>query len=430
MPTQLTKLRITQDIIDGLRSNAERKLHWSDIRARIDTITEDHLFFGGQIPSEVTFFRGRKLENDELFGATAQLTSRDPISITSYGRCHSPGKSVFYGSSNLETVFSELGLDVGSRVQIIEVRCKLDAAVTYTTIGEVDHVRRFGKASTLLGDGYREAIVKHWESLSEIARMRLNFVDAFMAEEFARPAKWSFEYKVTSAFSDIVFGPDIGIGAIFYPSVGHRGGWNVAVPKSIFDEKFEIVSSAVYRIFDAPGYGIFGNYVEHRSRAIESGTIDWLPSQSVAQEFESFESFLQYALCEPDKKFLLVQPFSWAEIDVAEGVKSALDAARQGVDAEKRKVCKLYNALPIPLTAVSSDLTFEILSKQIAEQIPEWDGVSLGVSSGIVTEEDLSRSVEAFSRAAAEGKPPFVLFFRDGSSQQVVASVPVDPDKA
>ncbi|WP_428523596.1 RES family NAD+ phosphorylase [Roseibium sp.] len=426
MPTQLTKLRITQDIIDGLRSNAERKLHSPDVRERLDTIIEDHLFLSGSIPGEFTFFRGRKLDDKKPFHTTDQLTAREPNHITSYGRCHSPGKSVFYGSNNLETVFSELGLDVGSRVQIIETRCKPKAAVTYTTIGEIDHVRRYGKPSTLLGDGFREAIVKHWDSLSQTARMRLNFVDAFMAEHFARPVKWPFEYKVTSAFSDIVFALDIG--AIIYPSVGHRGGWNVAVPKNIFDENFKIVSSTVYRIFDAPGYGIFGNYVEHRSRAIVNGTIDWLPSQHVAQKFESFESFLQYALCEPDKKFLLAQPFSWAEIDVAEGVKSALDTARQGVETQEPKVCKLYNVLHMPLTAASSDLTFEILSKLIAEQTPEWDGVSLGVSSGIVSDEELSRSVEDFSQAAAEGKPPFALFFRDGSSKQVVASIPVDPD--
>lgn len=419
MASELTKLRITQGIVDGLRSNAERKLHWAEIRTRIGTITDGHLFLSGPLPNNLPLYRGRKLDNEAPFDTIDQLTAREPSSVVSYGRCNNPGNSIFYGSNNLETVFSELGIDVGSRVQVIETRLKPGATVKFTTVGEIDQVRRFGKPSQMLGDGYRKAIEDHWSTLSQPARMRLNFADAFLAEHFLRAAKWPFEYKVTSAFSDLVFKE--GIEALFYPSVGHRGGWNIAIPKEVYDNNFEVVSSAVYRIFDAPGYGMFGHYVEQRSQTIEGRQIKWIDAGNETSNFENFDAFLQYALCEPAPAFLLLQPLSLTDVTVPDAVKQALSKAAARTNTTEERV--LYLSHPPFAVPMHSELSFETLSAKISAKVPDWNAVLITIASSIASLDDLQVVLNEIAVTGENNAAPAFRAYRTGNQMPIVASV-------
>ncbi len=219
-PTQ-HKLAVTLRIVEALRGGAERRFHWEDVRRQIDLITDGHLFLGGFIPEESSvFYRGRILNGNHHFSDLNELTARAPEYIVSHGRCNKPGQSVLYASNNLETVYSELGLQVDDQVQIIKFRLKKGAQVKFTTVGEADHLRRYGQSSALVGEGYADVIRKHWGKLDELEKLRFNITDAFIADKFRTTVKYPYEYKTTSAFSDIIFSQ--GFESFFYPRVPRK----------------------------------------------------------------------------------------------------------------------------------------------------------------------------------------------------------------
>ena len=249
----------------------EHRLPWDQIRNSINLITESHLFLGANLPDQV-FYRGRLLKPGEHFDHTDSLKAPPNSKVTSYGRCNLPSQSVLYASSNLETVLSELGAHSDDRFQILECRPKKGSEISATIVGEIDHVRRYSTHSNATGPGYADEIRKYWTTLNSEQRLRLNLVDAFIAEKFKREIKYSFEYKITSAFSDIIFSQNID--SFFYPSVGHVGGLNIAIQADVAEKGFEYTASKILRVSECLGYGIFGCIEEAHSRRVEDdGTI-------------------------------------------------------------------------------------------------------------------------------------------------------------
>lgn len=269
--TDKQKLEATLQLIERFNGGMERRLPWNEIRKIIDLISEGHLFLGANLPEQV-FYRGRVLKPGERFENIDELKAPPAAMVRSYGRCNCPNQPVFYASSNQETVLSELGVASEDRVQILKCRPKTGSKISATIVGEIDHVRRYGTHSNATGPGFADEIRKHWGSLNQLQRLRLNLVDAFIADKFRTEIKYSFEYKITSAFSDIIFSQKID--SFFYPSVGHRGGLNIAIQAEAAHNEFEYTASEIIQVRECLGYGLFGYGLEAESQQIEEdGTI-------------------------------------------------------------------------------------------------------------------------------------------------------------
>ncbi len=271
MPDDTEKLNATVQLIERFRGGLERRLPWNEIRKFIGLITEGHIFFGANLPEQV-FYRGRVLSPGERFENIDELKAPPAALVRSYGRCNCPYQPVFYASSNLETVLSELGVAAGDRVQILECHPKTGSKISASIVGEIDHVRRYGTHSNATGPGFADQIREHWNNLNPMQRLRLNLVDAFIADKFRLEIRYSFEYKITSAFSEIIFSQKID--SLFNPSVGHRGGLNIAIRAKAAHEELEFTASKIIEVRDCLGYGLFGYALEAESQQIEEdGTI-------------------------------------------------------------------------------------------------------------------------------------------------------------
>ena len=105
--------------------------------------------------------------------------------------------------------------------------------------------------------------------------------DAFLADEFIRPAVNLTDYKVTCAISDILFNCDLGLGkidAILYPSVVFREGTNFAVRSELFKSRMKPVpeQTQIVEITEAFGYGIYSWRILTTLKTISAdGTITW-----------------------------------------------------------------------------------------------------------------------------------------------------------
>jgi hypothetical protein len=235
------------------------------------------------MPPDWAIFRGRISNNIKLFENVSELSNRRAEDVKDYGRCHRPSTSVFYAANNLDTVLSELSPEVGDRVHIAVARPRKSKSVRLTAIGEIEHVRRYGRA--LIGNDeskrFYQSVLDNIKSESDLKTLLL---DAFMSDLFITPAdRWS-DYKATSALSDIIFSIEQDgrrIDGFAYPSVAHRGGINFVIHGNRFAEGMEIYYCMAFEITNYLGFDIYGRTQYATSKSVaEDGTIEWEPFKS------------------------------------------------------------------------------------------------------------------------------------------------------
>lgn len=267
-------------LIEQIRGGGRFRFSWGHIREILSALTSGHWWFGYPLPSEFSVFRGRFRNDVEHFQNVKDLSFRPTDCVSDYGRCHKPGFSVFYGANNLDTVLSELSPEIGDHVHIAIAKLRSDKAVNVTAVGEIEHVRRYGRA--LIGnDQARQYIQTFLDNAKSEMDIKTILMDAFLSDLFVTPASSQKDYKVTSALSDIVFSfrdPQHGLGfdGFAYPSVAHRGGTNYAFRSESFSQSMEIYHCMAFEITDYLGFGIYGRrkYAEGKSIS-EDGIIQW-----------------------------------------------------------------------------------------------------------------------------------------------------------
>lgn len=107
-----------------------------------------------------------------------------------------------------------------------------------------------------------------------------SLIDGFIADEFRQPAKTNQDYKITSAFIDILlmdYPAKNPIEAIVYPSVAFQNGMNFAVTLDAYKAKLELDSSntKIIRIKRVYGYGIFEYEEEAKLKSSNNGALEW-----------------------------------------------------------------------------------------------------------------------------------------------------------
>ncbi len=262
--------------IQGLTGGMCNNLMWQETKKQLhDLINENigHILLKYSLikQSKVDLYRGR-IENISEINNTKELIYRHENDVTYYGRCNKPNQSIFYASNNLDTVLSELPTEINDTLYILKTSIKNESKLDFIPIGELDHLRRYGKS--LLNDS--PEVIKKYQKMMDEIREGNNYefyiqhtVDAYLSELFLEKANEQKEYKMTSALSDSIDG-------MSYPSVKHRGGINFALKANSFDEKIEIESCAKIKIVSYLGFGIYTYETLGVSKKIEKdGTINW-----------------------------------------------------------------------------------------------------------------------------------------------------------
>jgi len=227
-------------------------------------------------PVPFTVFRARRLKSPgEWFKSADDLGSPIPEKTDKFGRCHQPGAPVFYGSLLAETVLSEIDAELEDHVVISEFQIEQD--ITVIPVGEFDYFWR--TRQTYLGAENEASSKPFEEALKTIDDNVVPLiVDAFLADEFIEPARNHTDYKITSAFSDIIFnefGKRYEIDAIVYPSVAFRGGVNFAFRPDSEKRKMKLIDAKIVEITEAVGLGIFGHRKLGKLKSVVDGQIEW-----------------------------------------------------------------------------------------------------------------------------------------------------------
>ena len=192
---------------------------------------------------------------------------------------------MFYGSTNSETVLTELTPEIGDKIHIGVTATNPDKPPRVTAIGEIDYSRRYGRP--LIGNlstyKIQNELLIRLKEQDQNRHLRVLLVDAYFTDIFSKPAYKERDYKVTSCLSELLLnieinvdGRDITQDGFAYPSVAHRGGLNYAIAPSSFDEKFrweKFISGEIVNYF---GFGLYALKQNAEADTFEAdGTINW-----------------------------------------------------------------------------------------------------------------------------------------------------------
>lgn len=254
-------LDFTLAMIEQIRGGAARRLTIEQLTEVISALFKGMPYIGYAIKkTELDMvFRGRIGRSNELLEKPSEFGYRQPRDVKDYGRCHGPGTSMFYCSTNLATVLTELGPEVGDRVHLARATIKEKHELRVTAIGEIDYSRRYNRP--VIGNNKSYEVLT--DLLGRIKRKdsndhaRILVTDAFFADLFAQPARKQHEYRPTSVLADLIFRMPDGFDGLAYPSVEHRGGINYAIRPESFDEHMELEEFAAIEITKYYGFGLY-----------------------------------------------------------------------------------------------------------------------------------------------------------------------------
>lgn len=267
------------NVIEQLRGGAKARLEYGQIRAYISALAKYSVYKTYSLPKELCIHRARKLpENKEWFSSVAELGHPSVIETTAHGRCHQPGHPLCYCSLYEDTALAEVNAELGERYVISTFTIPKD--IVFIPIGEFDYYRRTGR--TYIGHKITESAKDYEEVLAREDWAVSALIDAFLADEFIKPATTNTDYKITSAFSDVLLSGDLNpskqIDAIVYPSVAFREGMNFAILPKAYESKTKLVEveTKIIKITDVIGYGIFESQLLHKLISVSSeGLLNW-----------------------------------------------------------------------------------------------------------------------------------------------------------
>lgn len=264
-----------------LRGRDLRAQSLEEIKKDLRALTDGQITIPLSIDSHEVWFRARKCDSSDGFDSLREMIYPKDGS-RSFGRANLPQKPVLYGSRSKKTALDEISADVGDYVQIIEIRVIPGHFIHCILLGELSALSNAG--GSIIGSQTSDTMVsKAWKERPQHEVEAAIYVDAFLAEQFARVARRPSEYRMTAVFAEILF--DQQRDAVIYPSVESRGGLNLAMKAESFDRSVEVLRSTVYRIDKFHGLGmydctaiktagVFGD--DNRAKAFDvDGTINW-----------------------------------------------------------------------------------------------------------------------------------------------------------
>jgi hypothetical protein len=265
-------------MIEQIRGGAARRIPIEALKEIMAALLHGMPYVGYKLKkSDTKFFRGRRVQPTYLPEKPSEIGHRRPDEVKEYGRCHWPGTSMFYCSSNLDTVLTELAPEVGERICVGAASVKESREIAVSAIGEIDSSRRYGRPVIGNQDSYRllNQTLKQIRDRDSNHHVRILVTDAFFAELFALPARKQYEYRPTSVLANLLFKSPLFDG-FAYPSVEHRGGINYAIRPEKFDELMEWDEFLAIDVVASFGFGLYGASVRARATTVDgNGKIVW-----------------------------------------------------------------------------------------------------------------------------------------------------------
>ena len=267
------------NIIDQLRGGAKSRLPYDQIRAVMSALAKrGGVYQTYSIPVELPICRARRLEDKKWFTSKDDLGPPPPKKTVAHGRCHQPKHPLCYCSLYEDAALAEVNAELGEHYVISTFT--MPKGIVLIPVGELDYFRRTGR--TYIGHSNPQSAKPYEEALDKEDWSVRALIDAFLADEFIKPATTQTDYKITSAFSDVLLNGDLNphtpIEAIVYPSVAFREGINFAVLSEVHKSKMQLVIAETknIEITEVLGYGIFDYQVLATLKSVSSeGRLDW-----------------------------------------------------------------------------------------------------------------------------------------------------------
>ena len=246
-------------MIEQLRGGAKSRLSYNQIRALMSEWAKYSVYQVYSIPEELFVHRARRLENEKWFEFADDLGPPIPDKTIAYGHCHQPKHPLCYCSLYEHTALAEVNAEFGEQYVISTFTMPKD--IRLIPVGELDYYRRTRR--NYIGHKMPQSAKPHEEALGENDAHVAALIDAFLADEFIKPATTQTDYKITSALSDVLLNgglkPQKPIDALVYPSVAFREGMNFGVLPGPYKSKMKLVEAEtkIIEITGVLGYGIF-----------------------------------------------------------------------------------------------------------------------------------------------------------------------------
>lgn len=216
----------------------------------------------------VSAWRGQKSENGELFDNLKRF-SYPPPERTILGRANLPGLPVFYSSGNLGTMLAELRPDVGDVIQVVGIAPI--GNVPSLVVGDMQRLRFSGNV-LLDAPANRDAVHNAYSAMNRADQDRFVYVDSFLADRFRDQTE--LYYPITASFSNIVLREQSHV--LWYPSVRAGAGLNLAIPASMFDERFKNIIVKAFEIKADFGHGAYDYDIIYSGWEFgRDGSIEW-----------------------------------------------------------------------------------------------------------------------------------------------------------
>lgn len=248
-------------MVEQLRGGMAARGNPNEVTSLVDALIRGLPHMGYTLSANVSVWRGRLDNEINFFSSPADFSYCPVEKASAWGRCTRPGTTAFYGAFKLNTVWAELYPQVGDRIHLGRATIRADKNLMISEVGGIDHCRRFGRSMMADKEGYD--FFNEWlTSQTTENAMRATLVDAYFADEFSKVVSRPRDYLVTALISGLLLdAADVGghflLDAFAYPSVAHRGGVNLAIAPSSFENKMEWKEFSVVEIEESLGFGIY-----------------------------------------------------------------------------------------------------------------------------------------------------------------------------
>lgn len=255
--------------IERMNGGAIERLEWNKLYQLLDELTEGVPLVVQPIDPNSKVGRGRVLADAHQFDSTKTLSYPPAEHCLNYGRCNKPGAPVLYAGVGTELIFSEIGAQVGDIVGLLHFSPKAD--VNCVRLGALNLWRRTN-GNCLLPQNIKELIEKIYRNPENITAFLL---DAFVSDYFSRESSAQV-YKLTSAYTSVMFDSHPNIEGLIYESVDHTAGSCLAISTTAFDTKFTPTDAQIVRVSSYLGYGVYDFEVIKQTNKFDGNEILWV----------------------------------------------------------------------------------------------------------------------------------------------------------
>ena len=261
MKPKLTVVEINflQEFARSLRDNVD-PIVLSD---RLSWLLEAYQIINFELGSGALIWRARKCKNEQDFESINDLIY-PPKQHTKNGRVNEAGEPMLYGALNKDAALVEIHAKDGDYVQVVAFRIKESSSVQCCVVGEMDRVRRTGKAATS-----EELSINLLRILNTVPRetaMSMVYADAFLSSLLKDRNAKQTDYMYSRTLAQLILKKMPHLDAIWYLSVEMEDAVNIALKPASADKLLDVAGISVVKIDKRFDYGIFNLSVVRDAR--------------------------------------------------------------------------------------------------------------------------------------------------------------------